>query len=326
MKARVEVWMVVALSAGCIDTNLDPPVFLPCASALSAELAREAVVAIEADPPEGFLLCSGVAIAKTLVITNISCVFRPSEIGDPDEITPPEEVEFFPDAIYPSVAYDSACGRDEDWGPIEDGTFLSSFGKPLNVPDLSVSKIDAPEQPFDVRQVYTSNASSRCASGIALLVLARELDVTPIPIRFEDTSQQGEAVTLGGRCFDAETRLVRQELDASIEVITEDEAEEAVSPRSLLLSQGVATPSIGGAVFSPSSGALIGVISSGTGSPRCSTGEPGADILAVRVAPFRRMLLEVAEKESISLRSELDSGAGRSSVCDADESPELITR
>jgi hypothetical protein len=319
-----ETWIVaVALGTGCIDTAQDPLVAsLPCASALRADVAREAVVAIEADPPEGFLLCSGVAIARTLVMTSIDCVFRPREIGDPDEITPPEEVEYFSDALYVGVAYDSACGRNEDWGPVEDGTFSSSFGKPFDVSDIAVSRIDAPDQPFNVRKVYTSNASSRCTSGIALLVLERELDVTPLPIRFEETSQLGDSVSLSGRCIDPEYRPVRQDLDSSIQAITGDEADENVPPRSLLLSRGVSASNIGGAVLSPSSGALIGIIASGSGS-LCSAGNPEATVLAVRVAPFGNMLLDAAGEESISLQSELDPRAGRSRACDAQQRLEI---
>jgi hypothetical protein len=297
----------VMLTVACVSTDLgDPPLAPLCVATLSAEVATDAVVAIDADLVEGRLLCSGVAVSKTLVVTSIGCAFRPSDIGDPDELTDPDDIEYFPDLLYASVPYELVCDRERDWAPLENGSFSASFGKPLELSELHVYKASALEQRVDVKRIVTSSASSRCAPGLALLVLERELDVTPLPIRLLETSFPDEPVLLSGNCVDGD-HLSRRDLDSGIEAITFDQAEAAAPPHSLLVSQGVLAPTIGGAVVSPASGALIGIVASGT-DYRCNKQDPAASTLAVRVASFRSLLLDVAGDEGITLLSEPSPG------------------
>ena len=298
-------WAAIVLLSGCINTDLDGATLaLPCTRTLEPDLAAEAQVVVSSALVEGYLVCSGVAIAKTLVVTGVGCVFRPGEISDPDEITNPDDLEMLSDGLYASVA-DQACDLEQDWAPVEDGSFSADFGKPFATAQMTVYRLSAPDQLFAVKQVFSSGATSRCAPGIALLVLERELDVTPLPIRFSESSRSGETVLLSDNCLDPSFRFVSQDLAAEIQTITFARSQQGIPARSLQVSQGVTALTIGGAVMSPASGALIGVVASGTDF-RCAATDPGASTLAVRLAPFREMLLDVAAHEGISLQAEPD--------------------
>jgi hypothetical protein len=298
-------WVAIALLSGCVDTDLDGvAAVLPCTHTLEPDIAAEAQVVVSSALVEGNLVCSGVAIGKTLVVTAMGCVFRPGEISDPDDITNPEDLETLPDGLYASVT-DRACDREQDWAPLEDGSFSADFGKPLATAQMAVYRLSAPDQLFDVKQVFSSGATSRCSPGIALLVLERELDVTPLPIRFSESSRPGETVLLNDSCLDPGFQFVSQSLSAEIQAITFARSQRAIPARSLQVSQAVTALTIGGAVMSPASGALIGVVISGTDF-RCAATDPSASTLAVRLAPFREMLLDVGADEGIALQAEPD--------------------
>lgn len=303
MKVLRSSWAAIGLLSGCVDTDLDgPAVELTCTRTLEPDLAAEAQVVVSSTLVEGNLACSGVAIAKTLVVTAVGCVFRPDGIGDPDEITNPDDLEVIPDALFAGVP-DQACDREQDWAALEDGRFSADFGKPLATPQMAVYGLAAPDELFNVKRVISSGATSRCAPGIALLVLERELDVTPLPIRFSESTRSGETVLLSDNCLDPSFQFVSQPLAAEILGLTFARSEPTIPARSLQLSQGVTALTIGGAVISPDSGALIGVVLSGTDF-RCAAADPGASTLAVRLAPFRKVLRDVAADEGISLQAE----------------------
>lgn len=303
-------WLLVGLSA-CVDTELgDAGPALPCVAQLQPELAYEGVVLISSELPEGFLVCSGVAIAKTLVVTSTGCIFRPSTIGDPDELSDPEEIESSADALYGAVG-DGACDPERGWAPLEDGSFAAAFGKPLELEQIAVYEFDALAERLPVQRVFTSLASSRCAPGIALLVLERELDVTPLPIRFAETSP-GEAVALSGACVGPNFQLLRQEVTAPVEGVAVPGAMAGIPPRSLHVPARFPSLAIGGGVISPTTGALIGVLTSGA-QAACEEPDSVGPTFAVRLAPFRGTLLGLAAEQGISLRAEPDPSVAGSS-------------
>jgi len=295
---------------GCISTDLPTSdAARPCAARMNQSTAPDAVVQVRADLKPGVLRCSGVAIAPTLVVTALGCVVRPAALGDPVPSGPSETRGRLPN-IYPaSVPYDQVCRREGTWSAREDGSFSARLGKPIAAADILVRR-SGDDRVWAAKEVANSGAGSRCADGIAVLTLERQLDVTPLPVRFEETSAVDELVTLSGHCVSGKTVRPRQ-VPSRIQAVTTDVGTEAAPPRALALQRTVSSFDFGGAVFSPDSGALLGVIASGS-EESCDDQDPEGASIAIRLAPFRRMLLEVARGAGEALHSELraDPGSG----------------
>jgi hypothetical protein len=119
-------------------------------------------------------------------------------------------------------------------------------------------------------------------------------------VRLEDSTRLGESVMLGGLDF-VDGFLTASESPAAIVQSTGLGGTELVPPRSLLLDGQVCFLAHGGGVFSSDTGALIGVIA--WGSKACD--DPEGTTVALKLAPFRRFLLEVIDATSSEpLRSE----------------------
>jgi hypothetical protein len=281
---------------GCVSTD-DRSVgkFALCASRPTTQ-GSSALVLVASQMQEGLLRCSGVAIAPSLVVTSLACTYRPSSVGDPDPAVR-RASKFFAAGI----DLERVCDPARAWAPVEDGSFSAAFGKPLDPSAMSVYLASDVERTFAVKSVFASGATSPCAPGLALLELEREIAVSALPVRLADGPLE-EAVSLGGHC--AAGRYIQTHVQpSSVVAMTAELGSEQAPPWSLLLPGGSLDTDIGGAVVSAQTGALVGVIVSGSGS-ECSALEPGAQTFAVRIAAFRSLLLETARARGIDLRVE----------------------
>jgi len=284
------------LALSCVSTDESSArTFALCPERPSAQ-ASSALVLIRSQMQEGYLRCSGVVIAPTLVVTSLACAFRPSSLGDPDPAL--RSVSTFFNA---AIDFARVCDPARAWAPVEDGSFAATFGKPLDPAVMSVYLASDVERTLAVKSVFASGATSPCAPGLALLELEREIAVPALPVRLADGPLE-EAVSLSGHCADG--RYIQTHVQPSRVVARTDQlGSEQAPPWSMLLPGGSLETDIGGAVVSAQTGALVGVIVSGSGSA-CSALDPGAQTFAVRIAAFRSLLLETARARGIDLRVE----------------------
>jgi hypothetical protein len=250
---------------------------------------------------EGVLLCSGVVLAPTLVVTSLSCAYRPSSLGDPDPMVRRASTLFYADVDLTRV-----CDRGQAWAPLEDGSFAATFGKPLDAALISVYPASDVEHMLVVKKVFASGARSPCTPGLALLELEREIEVSPLAVQLDDVAQD-EAVSLAGHCGEGRDDVTHA-WPSRVTAIAGEVGTEQVPPSSLLLDRGSLATDIGGAVTSAQTGALVGVISSGSGRA-CSELDLDGQAFAVRLSAFRSLLFETARAEGIELRVEASTAS-----------------
>ncbi len=287
--------------SACVSTNTDPiGVRAQCGPARPRR-PEDAIVRVDAELAPGRIICSGVAIAKTLVVTALGCVSRPSRWPDPNPGSDPLFGNPAPlETVDGTSTFADACRRDGTWDALEDGSLSGRYGKAIDATALSVFRLDGDSiRPVSV---VTSRAASRCSDGVALLVFDRELDVMPLPVRLDDDSALDEAASLIGYCR-ADPDPLLEALSSSVQAETRAAGTDQLPPRSLLLSQGTSALEVGGAVTSSTTSALLGIMMSGT-ARTCAGRDPGGTTIAVRLAPFRRMLLETAADEQVELELE----------------------
>lgn len=287
-------------AAACIDTHLDDPdVSLPCSRAIAASAGAQSVVWLSADLGDlGNRYCTGVVVAPRLVLTSFTCVTYPADVDT--ETLQPEDPRF----PRPSLDYfdprDFECDSNAAWVPIEDGSFTARFGGVLPSDALTIGLVGATSAASPVERVEVAATSSRCTEGVALLVLRDSLVLAPAPLRMVDLDSVGEetlmssARAVGGR-FDHES------LEMRIEAVTDYPGTADTPPRSLRLAPSACPYERGAGVLSVNSGALIAIVSSGE-SERC--GDTGGDTLAVRLTPFREMLLDSSARYGQTLVAE----------------------
>jgi hypothetical protein len=258
-------------------------------------VASDAVVLVRAELNPDVMLCSGVVIARTLVITALGCVTRPANVGDPTEAAGPGGAQTVRSA---SVAYDRVCEHGASWSPLEDGSFSARWGKPVEASHLSVYR---PGEPANaVQSVVTSGSASRCADGIALLVLERPASIQPAAVYLDPLNLLDPAVTLSGHCISSSSPI-RRELSSRIQAITSASGNEMAPPRSLALQHSVSTFDVGGGVLSPDGSTLLAILASGS-DDSCETQDPDGSSIAIQLAFFRHMLLDVAAQATETLR------------------------
>jgi hypothetical protein len=294
------------LSAACVSTarDDDAPALPLCAAPATAAGPSPSVVLVTADLENaGLLRCSGVVIAPTLVLTSLACVVLPARVAPIDVVTPSETAPFsgtrpLSDGL---VDYSSVCDVDAGWAPREDGRFASRYGVPVPVSALTVSQREPPTETITtVRATSSSLADSPCWGALAILVLDVPVDLEPMPLRLDAPTLPGEPVVLSG-FGSIGGAYQKHDIVSSVEASTLDAEGGPAPPRSLLLRGGVCDFESGGAVVSQQTGALIGIITSGTGE---GCGEGQGYTVALRTAPFRRMLVQAAELAVESLRVE----------------------
>lgn len=115
---------------------------------------------------------------------------------------------------------------------------------------------------------------------------------------------------MSGFCRDDANDTTRQVVSSRVEAVTTALATPEAPPRSLLARQTVASAFSGGAALDPETGALIGVIASGSDIANCSFQDPEGTTIVYLLAPYRRLLLEFAARVGETLRAELRPGEG----------------
>jgi hypothetical protein len=252
------------------------------------------------------------AIADRLVATSLNCVVRPAEGGDPNTTGDPAYGGLARAQFVTGAAPFEACSSGEAWLSLEDGSLTARLGKPIDASAIRVwTQRDTTSTP--AANVFVSRELSRCTGGIALLAFDRALDVTPVPVRIEETSRLQENVVLDGYCISGDN-AVPNPLESSIDAISSDSGDERLPPRSLLLAQGTTELEAGGPVLSGATGALIGIITSGAGRA-CVERDPEARTIATRLAPHRRLLLDAARGADVSLMAEPGGATAGLTAC-----------
>ena len=275
--------------AGCISTDIEQPapdwLGLPCAEPVSPEAALGEVVFVFATLAEGPRPsqepCSGVAVAPQAVLTSRECAEQLSgSTGD--------------------------CDRSANWSYIDpsgEGTDPAP-GQAFNVGGnigISSGPIPNGEGAITVSQVEFLPATSYCKDDFALLLLESKLDVRGLPIRFGPTPL-GEELRVGGYggTFAPQER---RELPAKVRRVVAGDGDIRTPPNALYLDSDACSYDRGGALFSPTTGALVGTIVTDPGS-WCD--KPNATTLAVNLSKYRAWLLDLAERRGIALRSEFN--------------------
>jgi hypothetical protein len=308
---RYLVALASASLLGCVSTSLESrAVPGACIGVPDIDPLRSPVVVITMVSESGWVLCSGVAIAPSLVLTSLGCVSLPVAPQGPNPLL---QAGTFP-VEFSHVDDEGLCRPEDGWRPLEDGTLAARFGRVADAADVTIST-DGSDEEISVLQIFTARPTSLCRDDLALLSLAERVDVSPIALRLTDSDGIDDPVILSGNCL-ADGTLVPHDAPARIQGISYQSATSDLPPRALLLDRQAARLAGGGGVFSQTSGALLGIIMSGIGGD-CS--EADGETIALRLGPYRRMLLDGAVDSGELLQVE-PSPAGQSQPfarCDA---------
>ncbi len=271
--------------------------------------SREAVFRLDAELDPGRLTCSAVAIAENLVVTTSSCVVRPSEWSEPNLIADPEYGFLSPlDTLFATVDYQAVCERGETWLPREEGALAGRPGRRIEAGALSVFKPGGEE----VHPVFveTSRPASRCTDGLAVLGFDQGLGAQPLPVRLEEKTGVGDPTTLQGYCRAAP--MVRLDaFESAIMEVTGSTGSESLPPRALRVDRGLSALEVGGAMVSNDTGALVALIATGA-APTCESRDADGTTVGIRLAPFRRMIVDAAAELGATLLLESAAGPGAS--------------
>jgi hypothetical protein len=267
-----EVARVLGLGlAGCVSTDLGPsPSGLPCIARGAAALPLDSVVIVGMAVDDASDVCPGIVVAPSLVATAASCLFP--HVG---EWLPPNQAP--------------ACDANAGWSAAENGDFSTWIGSAEDVDQLSIypAKGEAASA-LSVQRIYQASSSSRCVDDLALAFVPSGLPATAAALRLNDSTHEGEAIALAG-IGPSNGYFAASESAGDIVRVT-GEADVELPPRSLLLNSEVCSHSHGGGVFSAATGALIGLIV--WVEKECD--EPLGASVALRLAPYRRFLIQVA--------------------------------
>lgn len=299
------IWVLMVDGFGCVSTRDEPLVDAPlCLTEKQQPAPWNAVVYVTTSLRRaGDIDCSGVAIAPTLVLTNISCLMLPPTVEEAElDMDVPDVFTDFAMVYFGDVDYGADCFSEGTWSPVESGDFSERVSETVDSSAVTVSSVadGQPTMTVSVRRILVSRTESRCWDSLAVLVLDQSLGVEPATVRIDEETSVQSPVTLSGMWLE-DDRLARHEVPATVLAVTNESEDGAAPPRSLALSGFVCMYEHGGGVFDDESGALIGVISSERDF-QCIDEEAGT--VATRLAPFRRMLAEAAADTSETLRIE----------------------
>lgn len=300
----------LAALAGCIDTHLEEAEpALPCTVEATTATTAEALVWIRVNLQDsGYRYCSAVAISPRLVLTTYSCVAYPGDL-DRDALSVADEARFPVDrqTYFDPAEYQTFCDNAQGWTSIEDGSFRSRLSAPVPLADIGVGRTGEVARPtLRVEALLAAGSSSRCNEGVALLLLSDELKIVNLPLRLDDSTDEGEAVLTSGIVV-AQGRFVRRDEPGLIQRVTLERGNESLPPQSLLLQTTSCYLSRGGPVLSEASGALVALVAWGE-STSCDDGRVDATV-AIRLAPYRAMLLTAAASNGQTLFSERRTGS-----------------
>jgi hypothetical protein len=315
---RVALGATLAVVLGCVDTQFEapePP--LPCSAEVASVNAAEALVWIRVDLAEnGYRYCSAVAISPRLLLTAYSCVAYPGDLDreattDAGDARSPVARQTYRDP----ADYQAFCDRSEVWTDIENGSFRSRLSAPVPVADIGVGltgNIDRPT--LGVEALIAAGSSSRCNESVAVLSLSEELDVFALPLRLDDSAEVGEPILTSG-IVASEGKFVRRDGAGLVQRVTRERGDESIPPQSLLLEASSCYLSRGGPVLAQTSGALVALVAWGQ-SAACDAGASDTTI-AIRLAPYRALLLETAASYGQTLFTERRISSDVEIPCDA---------
>lgn len=242
----------------------------------------------------GTIRCSGVAVSRTLVMTARGCVAVPNALRGS---YPPPEDDSAPltgDIYYADSVEEGGC---QQMRAVEDGSLSTSFGDtlPPGAFDVYTSLERVTRRGLVVTEIIAPSGS-RCAQGIALLRLESGLDAGALTIGAMQ-SQASNDTTLSHVAVGAAYTLERHDVPVPVA--------NGANGSSLLPTSFEAPDTCpeqtGGAFFSNSTGALVGVLASSLGSPDCT--QPASGVV-VPVMPFWALLEETAAPDTIALEGE----------------------
>ncbi len=278
-RGLLEAFGCVNTVCGCISTEIDPiSVDLACTANGNGSVPVTAAVSISVLDFPSYVNCSGVVVAPTLVLTAASCFFE--GIGE-----------------FPETDRGTLC--DGNWAPIERGDFDALIGRPYELDPVIVTGATDTSADVFARVLRTSSVTSLCGDDLAVLVLERRVDLPVASLRLDETTQIGESVTLSS-LWELDGSIQSVERTYSIEEVTFGIPSSETPPRSLLVTGRICPFERGSPVFSSDTGALAGIVA--WGKNECDA--PDAASVVVRLAPFRRFLLETAEEFGETLRLE----------------------
>jgi hypothetical protein len=305
------------LLVACIDTSLeDAAPVLPCAAPMETAAAAEALVWIRVDLDDaGYRYCSAVAISPRLVLTTYSCVAYPGDL-DPEASNASGQTRFPVDrqTYYDPAQYQAFCDAAGGWTPREDGSFRARLSEPVALSKIGVGRPGELDRPtLAVDALIAAGSSSRCSESLALLLLSNELKLVELPLRLDDVAEVGEPILMSGVTW-GPGRLVRRDQPGLIGSVTRERGDASIPPQSLLLETSSCSLSRGGPVLSESSGALVALVAWGQ-SASCDDAGSGTTT-ALRLAPYRELLLEAASSYGQTLFAERRADAQGAACAD----------
>lgn len=126
--------------------------------------------------------CAAIAIAPRLLLTSLTCVAVPADIGR---------------AVEADLTLDAALCTPPAGTPREDGSLATRFAGLVEPRSIQVYfPPDATEAREPVIDIAVSGTSSGCTDNLALLVLDEALPVAHLALRLDDVTKAGEAVVV----------------------------------------------------------------------------------------------------------------------------------
>jgi hypothetical protein len=294
--------LLMGAPTACIDTELDTSTSAACPS-LGEAFGK--VVFISAYVGSlGLVRCSGVLLTRTLIVTALGCTMVPNSLADRYGRAEPPDGVLSGDVYYSGDVDGADC---KDGVSVEDGTFATLFGPAL---PSEAFEVYLPSERITADGHTVSEVSrvgtTRCAPGVALLKLASGLGPGRIAIRAEEGDATEQPLVLSYLSVTNAATLERQDISLPSGTGSEPSATNSFDIADTCPEQS------GGALFSATSGALVGILGSSRGTDDCQRRDSGT---AVRLSAFRRSLIAAAEPEAL----ELESGPTTSnlSVCAA---------
>jgi hypothetical protein len=215
--------------------------------------------------------------------------------------------------------YATFCDRVDAWAVIEDGSFRSRLSAPAPLANIGVGLAGGIDRPtFEVVGLSAAGSSSRCNEGIAVLLLSRELSGVVLPLRLDDSAEVGEGVLTSG-IVPEEGRFMRRDEPGVIQHATAERGDELIPPQSLLLQTNSCYLSRGGPVLAEASGALVALVT--WGQNRSCDDATGGSTTAIRLAPYRALLLEAASGYGQTVYSERTNSDIEVPECDVQTAP-----
>jgi hypothetical protein len=293
-RRRTRYWLsAVASTIGCVSTDLElAPIDDICLDT-SALVTPTAAIAYFDVPftDVDWATCAAIAIAPRLLLTSLTCVAVPADIGR---------------AVEADLTLDAALCTTPAGTPREDGSLATRFAGLVEPRSIQLYfPLNAAEARQSIIEIAVSGTSSGCTDNLALLVLDESLPVPHLALRLDDVTEAGEAVVVTDMdlidgSFQPRTRPAH--MGASVA----DGSEALRPPRSLTVEHAACDFVWGAGVFSEQTGALLGLI------PPAAVGGcsvPDRPAVGVKLAAFRRMLLDTArDAEATTLRLEATPG------------------